>query len=138
MTARRTERGQVLILLATWLYFGGGATSALVIYDRPASETTKAVKRAIADEGRKAGILSELDQWESEQAQRDKAVSKDREALLDALRRKDSSVTEVEPTLAALDGKLLAMDREFLDLRFRMKNQVTSAEWAQIVDRAGR
>ncbi len=138
MSVRGAQRGQVLILLATWLYFGGGATSALVIYDRPASETTKAVKRVVADEGRRAGILSELDQWESEQAKRDKAVSKDREALLEALRRKDSSLSEVEPNLTALDGQLLAMDRAFLDLRFRMKNQVTRAEWAQIVDRAGR
>ena len=138
MRARGTERGQVLILLATWLYFGGGATSALVIYDRPASETTKAVKRVVADEGRRAGILSELDQWESEQAKRDKAVGKDREALLETLRRKDATLAEVEPALTALDGQLLAMDRAFLDLRFRMKNQVTRAEWAQIVDRTGR
>jgi hypothetical protein len=32
-----------------------------------------------------------------------------------------------------LDNTLAVMDREFLDLRFRVKGQVSSEEWSRIV-----
>jgi len=132
------ERGQVLILLAAWLFFGGGASSALVVYDRPASEMKKAIKRVIADDGRKDAILSYLSDWKSGQKKQDKEVSADREELLKALRRKETQRSELEPTMAKLDATLAEMDRNFLDLRFRVKHQVTSAEWAEIVARPDR
>jgi hypothetical protein len=138
MMAPPRERGQALILLAAWLFFGGGAASALVVYDRPASETKKAVKREIADVGRRDLILSDIDQWASGQKKRDKEVRANREELLKTLRRKSTQRAEVEPMLARLDGTCLEMDRKFLDMRFRLKEQVTSAEWSEIVTRASR
>jgi hypothetical protein len=136
--ARHNERGQLLILAAAWLFFGGGAASALVVYDRPASETKKAVKRVITDVARRDLILSDINQWTSGQKKRDKDVRANRKELLKTLRRKDTQRSEVEPMLARLDGSFLEMDRSFLDLRFRVKEQVTSAEWAAIVTRTSR
>jgi hypothetical protein len=130
-----TERGQILILLAAWLFFGGGASSALVVYDRPASEMKKAVKRVITGVDRTDVILSDINQWESGQKKQDKKVSADREELLDTLRRKDARRSEAEPIVSKLDATLLEMDRNFLDLRFRVKERVTSTEWAEIVAR---
>ena len=138
MMALRRERGQILILLATWLFFGGGASSALVAYDRPASETKKAIKRALPDDGRRDVILSDISYWTSRQKKQDKEVRADRGELLKTLRRKDTQRAEVEPLLAKLDATFLEMDRNFLDLRFRVKEKVTSAEWAEIVARANR
>ena len=129
------ERGQVLILLAAWLFFGGGAASALVVYDRPVSEVEKAIKRVIANVERRDVILSDLGQWESGQKKQDKEVSAGRDDLLKILRRKDAQRSEVEPIIAKLDETFLEMDRDFLNLRFREKDQVTSAEWAEIVAR---
>jgi len=62
MMAIPRERGQVLILLAAWLFFGGGAASALVVYDRPVSEVEKAIKRVIESADRRDLILSDLSQ----------------------------------------------------------------------------
>jgi hypothetical protein len=138
MMAPPGERGQILILLAAWLFFGGGAASALVVYDRPVSETKQAVKRVITDVGRRDPILSDIKQWASGQKKRDKEVRANREELLKTLRRKDAQRSEIEPMLARLDGKFLEMDRSFLDMRFRVKEHVTSAEWAEIVTRASR
>ena len=53
------QRGQILILLAGWLFFGGGASSALVVYDRPAKEMKKVIKRVITDADRRDVILSD-------------------------------------------------------------------------------
>jgi hypothetical protein len=137
MKATRKEHGQLLILLAAWLFFGGGASSALVVYDRPASEVKKVIKRVVTDGGRRDTILSNISVWEAGQKQKDGKVSDDRDELLKLLRRKDAQPSEVEPILAKLDATLLEMDQSFLNLRFRVKEQVTSAEWAAIVARPG-
>ena len=132
------ERGQVLILLAAWLFFGGGAASALVVYDRPVSEVEKAIKRVIANVERRDVILSDLSQWESGQKKQDKEVSAGRDELLKILRRQNAQRSEAEPIIAKLDGRFLEMDRDFLNLRFRVKDEVTSTEWAEIVARDSR
>jgi hypothetical protein len=131
MRALRGERGQVLIILAaSWLLFGGGATSALVVYDGEVSEIKKTVKRVIPKGDRREAILTRLSQWESGQERQDEQVSEDREELLKLLRRKDTQRSELEPIMAKLDKTLLVMDWDFLNLRFRVKDQVSSAEWA--------
>ena len=132
------QRGQILILLAGWLFFGGGASSALVVYDRPAKEMKKVIKRVITDADRRDAILSDLSRWKSGQKKLDKEASSDRKELLKTLRRKDAERSEAEPIMAKLDETFLRMDRNFLDLRFRVKEQVSSAEWAEIVARPNR
>ena len=132
------ERGQVLILLAAWLFFGGGAASALVVYDRPVSEVEKAIKRVIANVERRDVILSDLGQWESGQKKQDKEVSAGRDELLKILRRQEAQRSDADPIIAKLDETFLEMDRDFLDLRFRVKDQATRAEWAEIVARDSR
>jgi hypothetical protein len=134
MTSAR-ERGQALILLAAWLFFGGGASTALIFYDRPASEIEKAVKRTIADPGRKDAVLTEINRWESIQKIHDKNVKSDRKELLKALRRKDTQPADVAPIVARLDKTFFAMDWDFLNMRFQVKERVTGAEWTEIVAR---
>ena len=129
------ERGQILILLGMWLFFGGGASTAVVVYDRPPSEVKKAIKRVVTDSARRDAILSDISRWESGQKKHNEEVAAARERLLEALHRRDTQRIEVEPTMSRLDAIFLEMDRNFLDLRFRVKEQVTSAEWAAIVAR---
>ena len=58
--------------------------------------------------------------------------------IFKTLRRKDAERSEAEPIMAKLDETFLKMDRNFLDLRFRVKEQVSSAEWAEIAARPSR
>jgi hypothetical protein len=83
-------------------------------------------------------ILSDISQWESGQEKQDEQVSEDREKLIKTLRRKDAQRSDVEPILAKLDETFLEMDRSFLNLRFRVKEQVTSTEWTEILARPDR
>jgi hypothetical protein len=57
-------------------------------------------------------------------------VSEDRKELLELLRHKETQPSELEPIMAKLDQALLVMDWDFLNLRFRVREQVSSAEWA--------
>ena len=133
MTIPDKQRGQALILLAMWLFFGGGASSALVVYDRPVSEMKKAIEHVIPDSERKDAIESAIGQWEYVQEKHTEQVSDNREELLKLMRRKDARRSELEPIMAKLDKSFLVMDWDFLNLRFRVKGQVSSAEWAEIV-----
>jgi hypothetical protein len=132
------ERGQLLILLGMWLFFGGGASTAVVVYDRPPSEVKKAIKRVVSDSARRDAMLSDIENWEFAQEIHNEEVGAARERLLDALRHRDTKRSDVEPTLARLDAIFLEMDRNFLDLRFRVKGQVTGLEWSAIVARPNR
>ena len=131
----RKEGGQILILLAAWLFFGGGAASALIVYEQPVSEMKQAVEHLIRDDGRKDAIISDISQWQAVQKIRNEEVSDNREALLKILRHKDAQRSELEPITAKLDKIFVVMDWDFLNLRFRVKERVTSAEWAEIVAR---
>jgi PHD/YefM family antitoxin component YafN of YafNO toxin-antitoxin module len=133
MRSPHRQRGQVLILLAAWLFFGGGGSTALVAYDRPASQIKKAVKSVIADPGRRNSILTDIDRWESVQEMQNEYVSANRKELLKTLRRKEAQRTDVEPIMAALDKTFFGMDWDFINFRFHVKDQVTNAEWAEIV-----
>jgi hypothetical protein len=133
MMAIPRQRGQILILLAAWLFFGGGASSAIVAYDRPVSEVKKAVKRVVTDAGRRGAILTDIDRWDSVQELQDETVSADRKELLKTLRRKDAQRSEVEAIIAQLEQKFTLMDWDFLNFRFGVKERVSKAEWAEIV-----
>ena len=129
------EHGQVLVLLAAYLFFGGSASSALVVYDRSPSEIKKVVKRTVADSTRRDAILTYVSQWDALRKQQDKEISAARATLFKTLRRKDATRSEVDQITAKLDTTSLEMDQSFLNLRFRVKEQTTSAEWAAIVRR---
>jgi hypothetical protein len=120
-----------------WLFFGGGASTAVVVYDRPPSEVKKAVKRVVPEEARRDAILSDIEHWESTEKKHNEDVRAARERLLATLRRKDAQRSDVEPTMTRLDAIFVEMDRNFLDLRFRVKEQVTPAEWVGLVSPAG-
>ena len=126
-------RGQILILLATWLFFGGGASSALVAYDRPASDLKKSARRVITDAARRDATLTDIKRWESVQEIQDERVNAARKELFKTLRRKDAQRPEVEAIIAQLDKTFFSMDWDFLNFRFGVKERVTKAEWAELV-----
>jgi hypothetical protein len=83
-------------------------------------------------------ILTYIDNWEALRKQQDKGISSARATLLKSLRRQDATRAEVDQMTAKLETTSLEMDQSFLNLRFRVKDQTTSAEWAAIVKRSAR
>ncbi len=137
MIVRPKERGQLLILLGAWLFFGGSASSALVVYDRPVSQLKKSVEQVIPEGGRRAALESDIATWEYVQKLHSEAVVEDRDQLLKLLRRKDTQRADLEPLLAKLDKRFVIMDWDFLALRFKLKERVSSEEWTRIAAQPG-
>jgi hypothetical protein len=138
MTGPRRERGQVLILLGMWLFFGGGTSGALIVYDRPVSELKESVEHVIPKGSQRDALESNIATWEYVQKLHVEAVDEDREQLLKLLRRKDTQRADLDPLLTKLDKRFVIMDWDFLNLRFKLKEKVSSEEWARIVVRAER
>jgi len=118
-----------------WNEPDGDEGEQLIVYDRSPSEIKKAVKRTVTDSTRRDVILTYIDRWEALRKQQDKEISKARATLFKSLRRKDATRTEVYQITAKLDTTSLEMDQSFLNLRFRVKDQTTGAEWAALVRR---
>jgi hypothetical protein len=93
----------------------------------------KAVKRTVTDSARKNTILTYIDNWDALRKQQDKGISSLRAALFKNLRHQDTTRAQADQITAKLDAAALEMDQSFLNLRFRVKDQTTSAEWAAVV-----
>ncbi|MBS0580187.1 MAG: hypothetical protein JSR36_13110 [Proteobacteria bacterium] len=137
MTSPRRQRGQLLILLGMWLFFGGGASGALIVYDQPVSHLKQSVERVIPKGSQRDSLESAIATWEYVQKLHAEALIDDRERLLKLLGRKDTQRDDLEPLMAKLDKRFVIMDWDFLNLRFKLKEQVSSEQWAQIVARPG-
>ncbi len=135
MSGPHKQGGQILILLAGWYFFFGGSASALLVFDRSVKETKQVIERVIPDGDRKEAILSIIKQWQSSQKKLDKRVGADREDLIDLLRRKDATRAEADVVMTKLDQTFAQVDKNFLDLRFAVKQQVSAKEWVPLVAR---
>ena len=134
MKTNPKERGQLLILLGAWLFFGGSASGALLVYDRSPAQIEKAVKQAVVtDDARRDVILTYIDEWQSALKNEDKQLSAARAELVKTLRRKDATRSQVDPITARLDATFADTDRNYLDALFRVKAQTTPSEWAAIL-----
>jgi hypothetical protein len=138
MTGPQRQRGQILILLGAWLFFSGGASSALIVYDRPVSQVKQSIEHVIAKGSRRNALESDIGNWEYVQKLHAETVNDEREQLLKLLRRKDTQRADLEPLLTKLDKRFVIMDWDFLNLRFKLKEKVSTEEWAQIVARTER
>jgi hypothetical protein len=132
------------ITLATPGCRGTQLTSEHVIQSA-SQKLRQAVSSNVADEGRKAQMLMLVDQMEALQTRFNKEtadfvanyrkLSADYDARRPAFYQLFSDCTEADEITAQLDRTSLEMDQSFLNLRFRVKDQTTRAEWAAIVSR---
>jgi hypothetical protein len=130
MTAIPTQRGQVLILLAAYLFFGGAASTVL-LYNHGYSprELKKAVKNVVTDEARRNAAQSEISYWSKALEAQTKDLGKTQKQIVKLARQHDATRLEADRIAANMDQSIRKMDRSFLDARFQLKGQLTEVEW---------
>ena len=129
MTATR-QRGQVLILLAAYLFFGGAASTLLLyLHGHSPRELKKAVASVVDDESRKDAAQSEIAYWAKLLKSQNKDLAKAQKKFLKLARRHDATRAEADLMTAKMDGSIRQMDSRFLDARFRIKEHLTQPEW---------
>ena len=136
MTTILRQRGQVLILLAGFFFFGGASSTALLfLHGHSPDDLKKAVKSVVTDQSRSKAALADIDQWEKALAAQLKSLGKSREDFVKLARRHDATRLQADGISATVDESIREMDSGMLDARFRLKEQLTGAEWDAMMAR---
>jgi uncharacterized UPF0160 family protein len=124
------QRGQILILLAAYLFFGGAASTVL-LYNQGYSPRAlkKAVASVVTDESHRNAAQSEISYWSKALKAQNKDLGKAQKKMVKLARQHDATRAEADRIVANMDDSILRMDRSFLDARFQLKGQLTQAEW---------
>ena len=130
MTALPRQRGQILILLAMYLFLGGAASTVL-LYNNAYSprELKKAVASAVTDETRKDAAQSEIAYWAKMLKSQNKDLGKAQKKFVKLAKRHDATRAQADQITAKMDTSIRQMDSRFLDARFGVKKHLTQAEW---------
>jgi len=130
------QRGQVLILLFGFMFFGGASSTALLfLHGHSPDDLKKAVKSVVTDPSRSKAAQSGVDQWEKALDAQLKSLGKARESFVKLVRRHDATRLQADAISATVDESIVEMDRDMLDARFQLKEQLTRAEWNAVLAR---
>jgi len=114
----------MLVALLTLLFLGGGSTNAILEY---VADSRPLIKEAVVDESRQKAALATLKEMKAQQKSYNKLVKGTVKELKSRLET-DSGATGEEFWEEYFTAKQ-ASDEEMLDLRFKLRDQLTREEW---------
>ena len=125
-----------MILILLFLLGGGGASTIIAnVQGHTPSEIKKVIKKEVADETRQDAALAVVKAWGKADKAQDKALAKARKALLKLVTQDDAKLGDTVEFTAQIDAAIHESDKNFLDMRFAVKAQMTKAEWDAAVIR---
>ena len=126
----------IILLLLSYIFGGGGAATILSsVQGHTPSEIKKVIKKEVADEKRQDAALAAVKDWGKADKAQDKALAKARKELLKLVTQDDAMLSDAAEFTAQIDAAIHATDKNFLDMRFALKAQMTKAEWDAAVVR---
>jgi len=125
-----------MIILILFLFGGGGAFTILTsVQGHTPKEITKVIKKEVVDERRQDAALAAVKDWGKADKAQDKALAKARKGLLKLVTQDDAKLSDTTEFTAQIDAAIHETDKNFLDMRFALKAQLTKAEWDAAVVR---
>ncbi len=126
----------MIIVILALLFGGGGAATILSsVQGHTPKEITKVIKQEVADETRQAAALAAVKDWGKADKKQDKTLAKARKELLKLVTQDGAKLADTAEFTAQIDAAIHETDRNFLDMRFAVKAQMTKAEWDAAVVR---
>jgi hypothetical protein len=125
------QRGQILIILFGSMFLGGAASVTTFVEGSSTKDVKKAIKNIVPDEDRKDEIISLIKQWDKQKKKTRKQVKKEQKALLNILTSHDGSRQAMQQAAVILNESIDNEDKDFLDLKYRMREKMTKEEWEQ-------
>jgi hypothetical protein len=132
--ATACRRGQVLIILASTLLLGGsaGLASGYFLTGRSTSTIEDAVKKAVRDEGRRKAAVKVVERWEEDGRSSVRGIGNIQEKLLEQLAERQPDRSAIEALVTKLDDRIELIQRQSVDHRFALREQMTPIEWKRI------
>lgn len=119
----------MLIALMTILFLGGGGSSAVLAY---VADSHDAVKDVMVDDQRRDDVLETLKEFKSLAKEQNKASQNILKQLREELREHAPSDAKVESAWTSHYRQLRETNAEAVELRFRLREQLSREEWEQI------
>ncbi|HVY04736.1 MAG TPA: hypothetical protein VHB46_02045 [Burkholderiales bacterium] len=134
MELMRRQRGQVLIALFIGsLLVGGSAAGMRVLFDPDSTASLKKnLESQIADKDRLRRLDAVLDRLHDEGVKMQDDRERHGKALLALIQRHDATTAEFDTLLAGADADDAGSTRHLLDLRFELRQALTSEEWEKL------
>jgi len=138
-TPRRRQRGQVLILLflGTLLVGGSAASLGTVFSDARIKQIRASLKALVSEEPRRKSLDGTLDRLHAESRQAASIHGDQSKKLLELMQRHDAEPADFDALLAKADALTLESRRRLLDLRFELRQQLSSGEWQALFRQPG-
>jgi len=126
----RNQSGQILIILATTLLFGGATvTVGVFTTGQPIKEITKKVKNLQMEEDRQDEALRLVKKWKKDGKTYWKADQKNMKKLLKLMKKYETTPEDLQELITKQDQNSDENDKILLDIRFALKEQMTKEEW---------
>ena len=130
---RRSQSGQVLIILVGTLLMGGsGLAAGLFLTGKTSSEMRKETLAMVEDTDRRDKIKAVFKRWEDEAKRTDKARNKHIDELVALLRSHDTRPADFDPLFATFDEMEKQAFDATLAMRFDLREQLSAEEWRQL------
>lgn len=126
------QRGQLLIIYLTTLFMSGSIALGLLATGKSIKELNKSVKTHVVAPSRQQKSLTLLKQWKDEGEIQKKAYKKQRESLLDLIKKHDVNNAAFKATI----NSMIKMDKEntkrLLDIQYGLRQHIKPGEWNKI------
>lgn len=126
------QRGQLLIIYLTTLFMSGSIALGLLATGKSIKELNKSVKTHVVAPSRQQKSLTLLKQWKDEGEIQKKAYKKQRESLLDLIKKHDIN----NAAFKAAINSMIKMDKEntkrLLDIQYGLRQHIKPGEWNKI------
>ena len=126
------QRGQLLIIYLTTLFMSGSIALGLLATGKSIKELNKSVKTHVVAPSRQQKSLTLLKQWKDEGQIQKKAYKKQRETLLDLIKKHDVNNAAFKATI----NSMIKMDKEntkrLLDIQYGLRQHIKPGEWNKI------
>lgn len=127
------QHGQILIIYLTTMFAGGSSVALGVIATgMTINDIEKSVKTYVQDQSRQQQSLVLLEQWEDEGKALKKIYKKQRETLLDLIKKHDADKAAFDTVI----NEILTMDqqtsRRLLDIQYDLRQNLTAEEWSKV------
>jgi hypothetical protein len=131
MKARQS--GQVLIILVSWMLFGGsGIAAGVFLTGKPVDELRKETHAIAAQKDRRKRIDEVLDRWEKDAKQFAKQRKELLDTLPDLLGRHDAKPGDFEQLYVRADALNTQTLETLLEVRFALRRQFSAEEWRKL------
>jgi hypothetical protein len=121
----------MLIALFTMLFLGGSTTGMLDFIADTQSEVGSVMERG----DRRSSTLETLDAMEARTEEHVDMVENASEGIRQALADFEANSPDIDAIWSEYFAQRAAYNREMLDLRFQLRDQLTREEWEQVFGR---